>query len=165
MLNAIEIQIRSVQGTLGPRLGSKRVSESTTETVPTVEGGHFDEYPCSRCGARLLTRAARSAVRAHGIVCTTCPASGLIASRAEDTLIPGLLVGPDWACNGCSEVVGQVPENGPPKSLKSLRQTHGFSGTTTRGGRPRLSPEERKRRARDRKRRQRGISEPARVEE
>ena len=162
-LTPITVSVRAVQGTRGPRLGSRAAAETTSHTVRASD--HFTEYPCRSCEARLLTRAPQAFIKAHGgIVCPSCPASGVIATRAEDTVIPGFLAGPDPECSVCSDRAGKgtiaIPENGSLMSPESLAFRRGFSGTSKRGGRPRLSEAERRARTRDRKRRLRGISAP-----
>jgi len=151
-MSDVVVRVRRVQKANGPKLGQSRDAETTEHRVASVDSGHFDVYPCVGCGAPLMSRAARPVVSRHGgTVCPRCPVSGLIASLAEETRIPGFF--------GLGHGDIADPENGSSISLKTQGKRKGFSGTTQRGGRPALSEEERRRHERDRKRRQRGISE------
>jgi hypothetical protein len=151
---AITIEVRAIQNALGPRLGAVRDAKTIEHEIEPLDGGHFDAYRCQSCQAWLLTRAPASVVRRHGgCVCPVCPVSGLIASLAQGTVMPGFNHRPDGDI--------AVPSNGVSISAKRQVNKGGFSGTSKRGGRPRRSLVDRRARDREKKRRQRGISAQA----
>src|SRR5215831_11102000 len=77
----------------GPRIGqSPGPGPPHVETyrIEGLPGGHFDEYRCPHCQTWLLTRATPHFVRSHGgPVCPSCAYSGVICTRATETVIPG----------------------------------------------------------------------------
>ena len=99
------------------------------------------DLPCRGCG-----RLPRHYVSPDSIA-YTCARCLMVGAAQAAQSVPE---------NGGAAISLRGPKIGLGKSLKSLESVEGFSGTSQRGGRPRLPDEERKRRERERKRRQRG---------